>query len=137
MMSVGENVLVVTVAVVGSLLLMTLLNRVWPWEQRRSYNDLIGWQLSILGTTYAVILGFMLYAVWTSLGDANLNVDLEAHAVVDLYRLAKGLAEPQRKQLQALARSYAETVVNRDWPQMAESEVPEQSAAIIAECRIP
>jgi len=137
MMSVGENVLVVTLAVVGSLLLMTVLNRVWPWEQRRSYNDLIGWQLSILGTTYAVILGFMLYAVWTSLGDANLNVDLEAHAVVDLYRLAKGLAEPQRKQLQALARSYAETVVNRDWPQMAESEVPEQSAAIIAECRIP
>ena len=38
---------------------------------------LMGWQLSVLGTTYAVILGFMLYTVWTDLGVANLNVDLK------------------------------------------------------------
>lgn len=62
---------------------MAGLNRVWPWEKRRAYNDLIGWQLSILATTYAVILGFMLYAVWSSFGEAELNVNLEANAVVD------------------------------------------------------
>lgn len=45
---------------------MVGLNRAWPAEKRHAYNDLVGWQLSILGTTYAVILGFMLYTVWTA-----------------------------------------------------------------------
>ena len=81
MTTVSQNVAVVTVTVLAALLLMVGLNRVWPRQKRWVYNDLIGWQLSILGTTYAVILGFMLYAVWTSLGEADLNVNFEANAV--------------------------------------------------------
>jgi hypothetical protein len=129
MVTVSRNIVVVTIAVFVSLLAVAGVNRVWPREQRRQYNDLIGWQLSILGTTYAVILGFMLYTVWTSFGEADLNVDFEANAVVDIYRLAVGLPEPQRTQLQALARSYVDTVIDREWPQIARGEVPEHSTA--------
>ena len=130
MATVGENVLVITAAVIGSLLCLAAVGRVWPWEKRRALNDLIGWQLSVLGTTYAVILGFMLYTVWRAMGEANLNVDLEANAVVEMHRLAKGLPEPQRTHLQALTRSYADTVIKRDWPQMGRGEVPEETGAI-------
>jgi hypothetical protein len=130
MLNVGQNVLVVTIAVMGSILFEAGLNQIWPWETRRTYNELIGWQLSVLGTTYAVILGFMLYTVWTAFGEADLNVDLEASAVVDIHHLAKGLPEPQRTQLQTLARSYADAVITRDWPQMARGEVPEETGAI-------
>ena len=63
MATIHQNVIVVTITILVSLLAMAGLNRVWPREKRRQYNDLIGWQLSILGTTYAVILGFMLYTV--------------------------------------------------------------------------
>jgi hypothetical protein len=133
MVTVSQNVLVVTAAVASSLLLMRTLNRVWPPEKRRTYNDLIGWQGSILGTTYAVILGFMLYAVWNSYGEADLNVDHEANAVVDVYRLADGIPEPQSTELKTLAHSYADAVVNRDWPEMAINEEPTQSAQIDTE----
>ena len=68
MANVGENILVVSIAVIGSMLFQAGLNHIWPWEKRRTYVDLIGWHFSVLGTTYAVILGFMLYAVWTALG---------------------------------------------------------------------
>jgi hypothetical protein len=67
MVGVAQNVVVVTVTVTASLLFMAELNRAWPSKKRRNYNGLIGWQLSILGTTYAVTLGFMLYAAWTTL----------------------------------------------------------------------
>lgn len=133
MLSVKQNLMVVAATVLGSLLLMAGLNRVWPWEKRRPHNDLIGWQLSILGTTYAVILGFMLYAVWTTFGEAELNVGLEANSVVDLYRLAGGLPEPQRAELENLARSYLATVINQEWPQMAKGEAPDKGSAINAE----
>ena len=130
MVTVGQNLIVVTAGVITSLLLMALLNRAWPRENRFRENDLIGWQLGILGTTYAVILGFMLYAVWTTFEEADLNVDLEADAVLNTYRLAIGLPEPQRTQLQSLTRSYVEAVINQDWPEMARGEAPTQSAAI-------
>ena len=133
MVTVAENIIVVTLSVLLSLGLMAGLNRIWPKETRRAHNDLIGWQLSILGTTYAVILGFMLYAVWTSFGEADLNVDHEANALVDIYRLADGLPEPQRAQLQQLARSYADTAIDQDWPEMQRGETPEQTSAISRE----
>src|SRR5215469_14992476 len=124
MVTVSQNVLAVVGAVIGALLLMGILNRLWRPEKRRTYNDLIGWQVSVLGTTYAVILGFMLYTVW--------SIYREANAVVDVYRLADGLPEPQRTQLRTLARSYVDAVVNRDWPEMAKREEPTESTAISA-----
>ncbi len=133
METVSQNLLVITAAVIVSMLFMVGLNRVWPPDQRRNYNDLIGSQLSILGTTYAVILGFMLFAVWSAYREADLNVDLEANAVVEIYHLAEGLPEPQRAQLKDLARSYADAVLNRDWPQMAANEELKQSSKINAE----
>jgi len=68
MLTIKQNLMVVAATALGSLLFMAGLNRVWPWEKRSAHNDLIGWQLTIFGTTYAVILGFMLYAVWGSFG---------------------------------------------------------------------
>jgi magnesium-transporting ATPase (P-type) len=130
METVSQNVLAVVAAVVTSLLFMVGLNRAWPAEKRRNWNDLVGWQLSILGTTYAVILGFMLYTVWTTFGEGDLNVNLEANALADLYRLAQDFPEPQQSQLKNQARSYAEAVVYREWPEMANSEEPKESVAI-------
>ena len=65
------NILVLALTIAGSMLFMAVLNRVWPQEKRQVHNDLIGWQLNIIGTTYAVILGFMLYTVWTDSVAAN------------------------------------------------------------------
>jgi hypothetical protein len=122
-----QSLYVILLCVGGSLAFMWGLNRLWPREERREHNDQIGWQLTALGTTYAVILGFMLYAVWTNFGIADLNVDLEADALVNIYRLSAGLPEPQRSELQNLARSYADEAIHEDWPQMAREEVPRES----------
>lgn len=130
MLSFLQDVLILVFTMAGALLFVTVLNRVWPREKRRAHNDLIGWQLGILGTTYAVILGFMLYSVWTAFGEANLNVDLEANALRNLYRLAEGLPPQQRAELEAETHAYAEAVIQDDWPAMAQSQIPEVSHKI-------
>lgn len=127
MLTLTQNITILIVMITGSMLFMAALNRIWPREKRQIHNDLIGWQLNILGTTYAVILGFMLYTVWTDFGSAIFNVDLEASALRNVYRLAEGLPEQQRMQLQLQARSYADAVINRDWPEMARDQIPEES----------
>ena len=67
MLDTAQNIVIVIVSLACSLSFMAAVNYYWPPEQRRAHNDLIGWQLSVLGTTYAVIIGFMLYTVWIKL----------------------------------------------------------------------
>ncbi len=130
MLDFPQNIIILVLSMTGSMLFMAILNRIWPREKRQIHNDLIGWQLNIIGTTYAVILGFMLYTVWTDFGSANLNVDLEASALRNIYRLGEGLPDPQRVQLQSQARAYAQAVIDQDWPEMARGVTPEESHQI-------
>jgi hypothetical protein len=110
---------------------MAMVNYYWPAEKRRAHNDLIGWQLSVLGTTYAVIIGFMLYTVWISFGEADLNADAEANSLVNVYRLTDGLPPQQGAKLKALARAYGDAVVDHEWGEMADDKTPVETREII------
>src|SRR6201996_5408165 len=118
MLGTAQNSMIVIISVACSLSFMAAINYYWPAPARRIHNDLIGWQLSVLGTTYAVIIGFMLYTVWTNFGAAELNADAEANSLTNLYRMAEGLPAPQRDKIKQLARAYADAVVNHEWSQM-------------------
>lgn len=130
MLTFPQNVVLLFSTIIASTIFVAVLNRFWPREKRVIHNDLIGWQLGILGTTYAVILGFMLYTVWTNFSDATLNVDLEADALRNVYALAEGLPPEQRVELQKQCRDYADVVLTRDWPAMGHQQTPEESNLI-------
>src|SRR6202046_5480129 len=102
MLDTPQNFFIVIVALACSLCFMASVNYYWPAEKRRAHNDLIGWQLSVLGTTYAVIVGFMLYTVWIDFGTADLNTDAEANSLVNIYRLTSGLAPEEVSKLMSL-----------------------------------
>lgn len=110
----------------ATLLFTLAMNRIWPVAQRYASTDLVGWQLSVLGTTYAVTLGFMLYTEWGDFNAARLNVELEANALRNIYRLAQGLPH-DRADIERLAIEYAVEVVDRDWPEMQSGRTPEES----------
>jgi Protein of unknown function (DUF4239) len=122
MLNITEDFLIIIATICASLFFMMSLNRFWPSESRRAHNELIGWHLSILATTYAVIIGFMLYAVWLDFGAAELNADAEANAMVNVFRLAEGLPDQQRDELRSEARSYADAVIDHEWQAMANNQ---------------
>jgi uncharacterized membrane protein len=80
-----QDAILVILSVLVSLGFLWVLKHFWPCSQRRDHNDIIGWQVSVLGTTYAVIIGFMLYAVWTTLQSAEINADAEANCLVNAF----------------------------------------------------
>jgi Protein of unknown function (DUF4239) len=129
MLTLTQNILIIVAAMAASLVFMVGLNRVWPIAKRHTENDLVGWQLNVLGTTSAVTLGFMLYTGWTNFNAAYLNAEMEANALRNIYRMAQGLPQ-QRAQIETLARAYADAVVNHDWPDMAQGRLPEESHEI-------
>jgi Protein of unknown function (DUF4239) len=130
MLTLTDNILILIFVMAASLLFMVGLNRLWPLAKRYSSNDLVGWQLSVLGTTYAVVLGFMMYQAWMGFGNASLNTDMEASALRNMFRLAEGLPAPQREQLERATRAYADAAVSGDWVDMAKGAIPEESHEI-------
>jgi hypothetical protein len=130
MLDTTQNVFIVIICVTCALFFMAAINYYWPAEKRRAHNDLIGWQLSVLGTTYAVIVGFMLYTVWINFGLADLNVDAEASSLVNVYRLAGGLSPQEGERLKVLARAYGDAVVDHEWAEMAGNIMPTESREI-------
>jgi hypothetical protein len=133
MLDTTQNVFIVIVSLACAFVLMTVMNRYWPAESRRAHNDLIGWQLSVLGTTYAVIIGFMLYTVWIEFGTADLNADAEANSLVNLYRLSDGLAPEQGAKIKVLARAYGDAVADHEWPEMARASMPTETREIASQ----
>src|SRR6201984_257432 len=105
MLSVWQCIFIVLGTVVLSLVFLAALGRVWPVTRRTEHNDIIGWQISVLGTTYAVILAFMLWNVWTNFQTARITTEMEANYLVDLYRIAGGLETATSKALRALWRT--------------------------------
>jgi hypothetical protein len=130
MLTLGDNILIVIGVMAVSMLYMVALNHYWPSKDRYAQEDMIGWQLSILATTYAVILGFMFYTEWTTFTSVKLNVELEASALQNLYRVSDGLPEDSRVALQAQAHAYASAALSADWPDMAAGHIPEQTHAV-------
>jgi len=131
MLTTFEDVVIIVVCALLSLIFLWILQRFWPASKRRINNDIIGWQVSVLGTTYAVIMGFMLYAVWTTFQAAEINADNEANCLVNVFRLANGLPQAQREQVHQLARAYADIVVGQEWPAMHNGELSLEGHPVI------
>jgi hypothetical protein len=128
-LSFSANILILVAAMIASLAFTLLMHRLWPAARRYQENDLVGWQLSVLGTTYAVTLGFMLYTEWGDFRSAELNVELEANSLRNIYRLAQGMPR-ERVEIEGLTMDYARDVIERDWPEMSRAEMPEESHAV-------
>lgn len=131
MLNTAQDVFLVVVWVVLSITYLVLLNFLWPPARRRVHNDVIGWQISIIGTIYAVMIGFMLYAVWANFQTADANVNGEANALVNLFRTAEGLPTAQRSAIEIAAVNYSNAVVTKEWPAMSRDEVPQAAKPFI------
>jgi len=113
-----QDVIIVLAAIAGSLAFWWFMRWVWPPEQRRIHNEITGWQISVLGTTYAVIIGFMMFAAWADFRAADQNAVAEASCLVNLYWAASGLPDGQRDGIRKLAADYADAMIVDEWPAM-------------------
>jgi uncharacterized protein DUF4239 len=123
MLSYGQSTFAIVLSLVAALSMVAVLNWTWPVENRKIINDVNAWQMGVLGTTYGVILGFMLFTVWTDFRAAEIDVALETASLLNVHRIAAGLSSPQREQMNALTVQYADAVVNQEWPAMQTQRV--------------
>jgi hypothetical protein len=94
-----------------------------------------GFIYAVVGVAYAVLLAFVVIAVWEEYEETKNTVETEANELAGVYFLADRFPEPDRERVQALARSYARTVVEEEWPLMEEGETSERASTLLRDLR--
>jgi inner membrane protein involved in colicin E2 resistance len=122
--TVVYGVLVVGGVCLLSLIGLELVHRLIPAQSRQPHNDVAGFIYSALGVIYAVLLALVVISVWEQYQAASETVEQEANSVAEIFWLGYELPEPEGAHLQELARSYAEEVVHKEWPLMAQGNQP-------------
>lgn len=126
-----NSVLIIIGSVAAAALVLWLGGRVSAPDRRKESNDFTGAVVTVIGTMYAVILAFLLSGLWSHYQQARQDAQLEAVGVVNIFRVANQFPEPERSEIRQLARQYAETVLNVEWPQMLKGQTPRGGGPIL------
>jgi hypothetical protein len=131
MLSYWQSTFSIVLSLVAAMLTVALLNRFWPVENRKILNDVNAWQMGVLGTTYGVILGFMLFTVWTDFRTAEIDVALETASLLNIHHISGGLSMPQREAMRQLTVKYADVEINEEWPAMQTQRESHAGGAVL------
>jgi hypothetical protein len=118
MLSYLQSLGLVLGGVTVALCLLQFLNRCLEDDARKRSNSVNGWQLSILGSIYAVALGFMLSDAWLAYQTASADARNEAGAALTIYRVSSVLPPACGGPLQRAVHDYVQTVDTVEWPTM-------------------
>ncbi|HEY9786473.1 MAG TPA: hypothetical protein V6D17_13785 [Candidatus Obscuribacterales bacterium] len=92
-----------------------------PYHSLVAYHEVAGYLLSVIGTLYAVLLGFVVVDAMTQVQEARLTVEKEADAIANVFLAADGFPQAERDRIQELSQRYVKLVIEDEWQAMARS----------------
>jgi hypothetical protein len=112
--------------IVGSLIVsaagLRLTQRFVPHDRREPHNDVAGFIFAAIGVLFAVPLAFVVVAVWGNNDSARQTTFKEADALAGVYWISRQLPLPLGSQLEHETLQYANTVMDTEWPLMADGK---------------
>lgn len=115
-------------AAVYSIGLMLMTRAIYGVDRLSLNNDVAGFKFAVIGVFYAVMLAFIVIAVWEDFRKTEAAVRDEAKAVVDLHRLTFALPAGEGAEIRKHLVAYTHDVREHEWQTMA---VGEPSDAVV------
>jgi Protein of unknown function (DUF4239) len=134
-MRTTTGLLIVAAAMLIAVGGLVLVQRLVSTERRKQHNDVAGFIYAVLGVAYAVLLGLMLIAVWEQWNAAEATTTDEADELAGIFYFAHTLPQPEGRHIQELARTYAQVVVEKEWPLMQQGSSSPKAWATLDELR--
>jgi hypothetical protein len=117
-------VIVVGLSVIG----LVLFRRAVSHTRLESANTVSGQVFQLAGVLYAVLVAFVVVVVWEQFDKAEAAAQSEASAIADLLRDSQALPAAVRPELQQSLITYAQDVLDDEFPRMRRGESIEQES---------
>ncbi len=98
--------------------IVLLVQRFAPAERPEAHIEATGFVFAVVGVLYAIVVAFIVIAVWDTMNQARDDAYHEASSLTDVYWYAQTVPEPNRTEIQRLCRDYTTTVIASEWPRM-------------------
>lgn len=114
---------VAALSVLGMLLVRKRVNM----KTLTSNHEVAGNLLSVVGTLYAVLLGFVVVDAMQHMQDLRGMVSMEASGLANIFLCAEGLPAEKRRTIRSLCHQYAEVVINDEWRSLQEGKYSQKA----------
>jgi hypothetical protein len=111
--------IIVALSAVMPWLAVRLIRHKWPHPAFKENNELVGFTYSVYGLIYGVLLAFTIVVAWQHYGETEKLVLHETTLLSDLWRDSVVFRPWVRDYIQKDLISYAQSVVDDEWPAMA------------------
>ena len=118
-MTVKDLGIIVAVLIL-TFIALRLTQRYIPHHRREPHNDVAGFIFATVSVVFAVPLAFVVVALWTNNDNAHQTTFREANELAGIYWIARQMPLPLGSQLEHQTLDYANTVVDQEWPLLAE-----------------
>jgi hypothetical protein len=116
------TVVITVVAEVYSIGLMLFTRYYFGVDRLRLNNEVAGFKFAVVGVFYAVLLAFVVIAVWEDYRNTEAAVRNEAKAAVDLHRVTYALPIEGGAVIRERVLTYVNDVREDEWSTMARGE---------------
>ena len=121
------GLLVVSVTILFSVLGMLMVRRRVSLETLATYHEVASYMLSVVGTLYAVLLGFVIVDAMQHMQDVRTLVSNEASGLANIYLCSEGLSDPKKSTIRALCTQYAHEVIDDEWVTLRERKYSQKT----------
>jgi hypothetical protein len=108
-------ILIVAATVALAVASVWFMHRRLQGRVSEGHNDVMVPVYATVGVIYAVLLAFLVIAVWEQYSAATENVIDEASVLTTMYRETTAMPGPERATLRMAVRSYTEAVAGPEW----------------------
>lgn len=128
--AVGGVLLVIAILVTAGVMAIRKMTDSHTLAQGRMITQPV---LAVMGMMFSVLLGFFIANAMRNYHETNTLVQREGTHVGDVFRLARGLDEIDRKRIRQLCRAYTDVVISDEWKAMKEGKDSERAWEIYQE----
>lgn len=116
------TLLVILAACAYAIGLMLATRLLYGLDRLALNNEVAGFKFAVIGVFYAVLLAFIVVAVWEDFRETESTVRDEAKAAVDLHRVTFALPGEAGADIREHLIAYTKDVREHEWPTMALGE---------------
>jgi hypothetical protein len=113
------TIVVIILAEIYAVGLMLVSRYIYGVSRLSLNNEVAGFKFAVVGVFYAVLLAFVVIAVWEDYSGTQAAVRDEAKAAIDLYRVTFALPAEGGEDIRRHLTTYVTEVPEEEWPTMA------------------